>query len=224
MDLYTREQTQTDVSDDPRARELLHEAFDKTARWQADFGGFQADLKVNVNGTESKGTVTVKGPRDVTVSLADPDLQKWAANQIGMMALHRGYRSFDEADGKYSLTLGGNGAHPLGQELLIHGDGMNSRYRLKDGRITQINRKLPHVAFTINVEEAAVTPEGKHLTTRYSVYYMSPQDGKLQNVDSVTDTHTRIGSADLPAFRRVLSFDQGEVAAKTMAFENHTLL
>lgn len=224
MDLYSRGQSATDVSDDPGARQLLHDAFDKTARWPADFRGFQADLRVNVNGHEFTGTMIVKGPREVTVSLPDQEAQKWAENQIGMMALHRGHRSFDESDGKYSLTLGTNGSHPLGQEVHIHGDGMGSRYRLKDGRITQIVRKLPHVAFTINVEESAVTPEGKHLTTRYTVYYMSPQDGKLQNVDSVTDIHTRVGSADLPALRRVLSFEKGEVTAKTITFERHTLL
>ena len=103
MTMYTREQTTTDVQDDPKAREMLEAAFEKTARWQPDFKGFQADLRINVNGKETKGTVTVKGPRDVSVVIDDPELQTWAQNQIGMIAVHRGPRNFKESDGKYTV-------------------------------------------------------------------------------------------------------------------------
>ncbi len=224
MTTYNRAEETTDVQDDPQARELLQAAFAKTARWQPDFKGFQADLRINVNGKETKGTVTVKGPRDVTVTIDDEDLQTWAQNQIGMIAVHRGPRNFEESDGKYSLTLGGEDTHPLGQRLDIHGDGMGSWYRIKDNRITQINRKMPQAAFTINVEESALTEDQKHLTTRYTVYYFSPADGSLKNVDSFTDTHVRVGNSDLPATRRIISCEKGEIVVRTLTFENHQML
>ena len=224
MEMYKREQNETAVQDDPQARARLQQAFEKTARWQTGFKGFTADVTVNMNGKESKGTVTVKGPREVTVTLAEPDVQKWAEGQIGMIAVHRGPRNFEESDGKYALTLGEDTNHPLGPTLNINGDGMHSYYRVKGDRITQINRTMPHMAFTINVEDSAVTQEGKYLTTRYTVYYFSPQDGKLTNVESFTDTHVRIGQVDLPACRRVLSADNGAVSVKTLTFTNHRLL
>ena len=37
---------------------------------------------------------------------------------------NRGPRSFDESDGKYSLTLGNDTDNPLGPRLTINGDGM----------------------------------------------------------------------------------------------------
>jgi hypothetical protein len=224
MEMYKREETKTDVKDDPKARALLRQAFEKTARWQPDFKGFSADLKVNVNGKEARGTVTVKGPRDVSVSLPDPDLQKWAEGQIGMIAVHRGPRSFEDADGKYALTLGEDFEHPLGPKVFIHGDGMHSFYRIKGDRITQINRKMPHMAFTINVEDSALTQDNKFLTTRYTVYYYSPQDGKLANVESFTDTHTRVGSSDLPATRRIISYENNDVVVRSLSFEHHKML
>lgn len=224
MEMYTRQETNTNVHDDPKARELLRKAFEKTSRWQADFKGFQADLTVNANGTVLTGTVTVKGPRDVSVSLPDEQLQQWAQNQISMMAIHRGPRSFEESDGKYALTLEDDNSHPLGVRLNIHGDGMASWYRIKDDRITQINRTMPHVAFTINVEDSTVTPEQKYLTTRYTVYYFSPKDGSLANVESFSDTHTRIQASDLPATRRIISYEQGEIVTRTLTFTNHAML
>ena len=224
MEMYTREEAGSDVQNDPKAADLLRGAFEKTARWQSDFQGFQADLRINVNGKETKGSVTVKGPRDVSVQIQNEELQKWAQNQISMIAVHRGPRNFEESDGKYALTLEGDESHPLGQRVNINGDGMGSWYRIKDNRISQINRKMPHIAFTINVEESALTQDNKNLTTRYTVYYFSPKDATLQNVESFTDTHTRISSSDLPATRRIISFENGEVATRSLVFENHKML
>jgi hypothetical protein len=224
METYARKEESTDVQNDPKARELLQAAFTKTARWQPDFKGFQADLRVNVNGKETKGTVTVKMPREVTVVIDDTELQTWAQNTIGMIAGHRGHRTFEDSDGKYTLTLGGEETHPLGQRVNIHGDGMGSWYRVKDNRITQINRNMPQAAFTINVEESAITPNQLHLTTRYTVYYFSPKDQSLKNVDSFTDTHIRMGQADLPATRRIISYENGAVITRLITFENHVLL
>jgi hypothetical protein len=224
MEMYTRDQSSSDVQDDPRARSLLRQAFEKTARWQADFKGFTADLTVNVNGKEAKGSITVKGPRDVKATLGDLDLEKWAEGQIAMIAVHRGPRTFEESDGKYPLTLGDDTNHPFGPRLTIHGDGMQSFYRIKGDRITQINRKMPHMAFTINVEDSAATQDGRFLTTRYTVYYFSPQDGKLANVESFSDTHTRVASSDLPASRRIISYENGAVVVRFLTFANHKML
>ena len=228
MESCKREEAKSDVKDDPRARDLLRRAFEKTARWQPNFKGFTADLTVNVNGKEITGSATVKGPRDVSISLPDPDMQKWAENQIAMIAVHRGPRSFDESDGKYTITLGDDVDH-LGPKVFINGDGMHSFYRIKGDRMTQINRKMSHpgmspFAFTINVEDSMVTKDNKFLTTRYTVYYYSPQDGKLSNVESFSDSHVRVDASDLPASRRIISYENGEVIVRSLTFANHKML
>lgn len=220
MPTYEREETKSSTPDDPKARELLRRAFEKTSRWPAGFGGFEADLRINVNGKETSGKVTVKNSQDVTVSLPDEELKKWAEGQISMIAVHRGPRNFEESDGKYSLSFMGEENHPQGPKIRL-GDSMDSSYRIKDDRITQINRKMPHVAFTINVEDSALTQDNKYLTTRYTVYYFSPKDGSLRNVESFSDTHARVGNADLPATRRIISFENGAMLTRTMTFENH---
>ena len=217
---YAREEAKTDVQEDPRARKLLRRAFDKTSRWPDGFGGFEADLSINVNGNVTKGKVTVKSSKEVEVSFPNEDLKKWAQGQISMIATHRGPRNFDESDGKYSLSFAGEENHPQGPRIRI-GDSMGSTYRIKDDRITQINRKMPYVAFTINVEDSAFTQDDKYLTTRYTVYYFSPKDGSLSNVESFSDTHVRISDADLPATRRIISYENGEMITRTINFTNH---
>jgi hypothetical protein len=56
------------------------------------------------------------------------------------------------------------------------------------------------------------------------VYYYSPTDGKLNNVESFIDTHVRVGSSDLPATRRIISYENGEVIVKNLTFRNHKLI
>ncbi len=233
MQMYERtSESVNNVKDDPQARELLRRAYEKTSRWGRDFPGFTAELICNNQGKNVKGSVTIKSPREVEVSLPDETLQKWAQGQLAMMAIHRSSRPFEEADGKYTLTLAEEDDHPLGRLVYIHGDGMNSRYRIKDDRITQINRSMERIKFTINVEESLTTQDGKHLTTRYTVFYFSPQDSRLLQAESYTDQPAvvaRPGSSKmnpvyLPGHRRVIYTENGETIIRMLILGGHRLL
>ena len=224
METYTRQTGQAvAVQDDPEARELLHRAFDRTSRWRADFAGFTAALVVNDNGVEHRGTVQVTMPRSVDVTVAEPELQQWAQQQLAMMAGHRGYRAFDQADGKYTLTLGPQEAHPLGRLVYIHGDGMNSRYRVRDERICQIQRSMERVKFTINIEDTMTTRDDKVLTTRFTVYYFAPSTGQLTQVESFVDDYCEVGGIVLPKARRVTFADNGEARVREVILSEHVV-
>jgi hypothetical protein len=225
METYTRQTAQAvAVQDDPNARELLHRAFDRTARWRADFIGFAATLIANDNGVEHHGMVKVMLPRTVDVTLGEAGLQQWAQAQLAMMAGHRAYRAFDQADGKYVLTLGPEEAHPLGRLIYIHGDGMSSRYRVRDERICQIQRSMERVQFTINIEDTAATRDGKVLTTRFTVYYFAPSTGQLTQVESFVDDYAEVHGVVLPTRRRVTFADNGEARVRELLLSEHVLL
>jgi hypothetical protein len=212
------------VQDEPDARALLRGAFERTYRWPKGFGGFRADLICTQPGLSAKGTVEVKSPREVTVRCDDETLQEWAEGQIAMMAVHRGPRTFEESDGRHVLTLGADDGHPMGRLLKIHGDGMNSCYRILEDRITQINRGMERMKFTINVEDSLATQDGRFLTTRYVVYYFSPADGRLLNAESFADRHAVVNGIYLPGVRRITSVEEGELITRELRFEHHTLL
>ena len=52
---------------------------------QKDFTGFTADLTVNISGKATSGPVIVKSPREVSVQLADADVQKWAQENFEIL-------------------------------------------------------------------------------------------------------------------------------------------
>jgi hypothetical protein len=224
METYTRQTAQAiPVQDDSNARELLHRAFDRTSRWKDDFVGFTAALIAHDNGVEHCGTVQVTMPRSVDVTIAEPSLQQWAQQQLAMMAGHRAYRAFDQADGKYVLTLGPEEAHPLGRLVYIHGDGMSSRYRVRDERICQIQRSMERVKFTINIEDTITTLDDKVLTTRFTVYYFAPSTGQLTQVESFADDYCEVDGIVLPKARRVTFADNGEARVRELILSEHVL-
>ena len=224
METYTRQSAQAVAAqDDPQARELLQRAFERTSRWTASFAGFSAALIANDNGVEHHGTVQVTLPRTVEVTLPEASLQQWAQQQLAMLAGHRAYRAFDQSDGKYTLTLGPDEPHPLGRLIAIHGDGMNSRYRVKDDHICQIQRSMERVKFTINIEGARSTADGRVLTTRFTVYYFSPSTGQLTQVESFADDYIEVSGVVLPKSRRVTFADNGEARVRELILSDHVL-
>jgi len=225
MATYTKAaDVETMQEDDPKARETLREVFGNTARWDADFNGFTADITVNINGEEEKGTVTVKNAKEIEMTIAGEKAKEFASENLASITMHRGPRSFDESDGKYKLSFGDDGRHPLGQSIVMGGDGMGSFYRVKDGRIHQINRKTPRFSFSINIEESVKNAEEKFLTRKYTVYYFKPENQGLKNVESYTDNYTRVGKYDLPEQRRIIDCQEGVCVVSTMTLSNHKML
>ena len=199
MATYTKEKdVETVLEDDIEARNTMQEVFSNTARWPAGFGGFTADVVANINGEEQKGTVTVKGPKDIAVSIEEEKVKSFLNENLASIAMHRGPRSFEESDGKYKLVFGDDGTHPLG-------------------------RKVPRFSFTINIEESIKNQDGKFLTRKYSVFYFNPEKG-LKDVESYTDEYKRVGEADLPEVRRIINCEEGTVTVSTMTLSNHKLL
>jgi hypothetical protein len=225
MATYTKEKdVETTVEDDAQARKAMQEVFSNTARWPVGFGGFTADVTANINGNEQKGTVTVKGPKEIETDISDEKAKEFLTENLASIAMHRGPRSFEESDGKYKLHFGDDGTHPLGRKLVMGGDGMSSFYRIKGGRIQQINRQTPRMSFSINIEESRKNQDGKFLTHKYSVFYFNAENKGLKDVESYTDDYTRVGTADLPQLRRIINCEDGAVCVSTMTLSNHKLL
>ena len=155
MATYTKDKdVETNLEDDAEARKAMQEVFSNTARWPAGFGGFTADVTANINGAEQKGTITVKGPKEIETDISEENSKGFLTENLASIAMHRGPRSFEESDGKYKLNFGDDSTHPLGRKMIMGGDGMSSFYRIKDGRIQQINRQTPRMSFSLILKRA----------------------------------------------------------------------
>ncbi len=218
----------TEIQDDPKARTLLQRAYASAYRWPAGLAGFTALITCLGSGRPLTGRLTARLPKDLTVTLDDEWAQGWVQGQVSSIVIHRSPRAFEEADGRFILTLGADDGHPLGRLVQIHGDGMGSRYRVRDDRIMQITRAMGPMRFSINVFETAPTPDGRQLVSRYLVYYFAPaantEQDRLAQVEHYHDRYVAVEGVMLPATRQVMFTRAGEVMTVTLAFTEHRLL
>lgn len=206
---------------DTDATRLLAETRTKRASWGKEFPGFTA--KVALNGDGAAGTATVTVAADGTVSWDGLDAAKfpWVKPLVKVNVEHR-MPSVPAAPTPCRFGPAG-GEHPLGREIVLIGDGMGSRYRIRDGQITVVNRDGPGPKFTTTVLTTEKTPEGTYLPTAFVITFWA-KDGNLLHSDHHAETFKRVGGFDLPSEIRVVSATKTGVATQTVTFTDHRLL
>ncbi|MGH7230777.1 MAG: DUF3386 family protein [Nitrospiraceae bacterium] len=209
--------------DDPSARAMLQQAFQRAYRWKADFRGFAAGASVNQNGRIVEGSITVLPSAEVVVTLPDDHLRRWVTDTLTAMAITRIHRTFAQAEGQFTLTLGENDRHPFGRLVLLS-DTLESCYRVKEDRILQVSRMMGHMKSVINVEDTIRTPDGRHLTTKHIAYSFSSNNGHLLKAESFTDKHVHVGDAVLPGYRQMVLSEGATVIVRTLTFYGHRML
>ncbi len=205
---------------DPEATKLLAETRAKRASWGTEFPGFTADVALNADGTV--GTAKLRVATDGTAEWDGLDAAKfpWVKPLVKVNLEHR--MPSIPASPTPCRFGPDSGPHPLGREVILIGDGMGSRYRIRDGQITVVNREGPGPKFTTTVLTTQKTPEGTYLPTSFVITFWS-KDGAISHSDHHTETTTRVGSFDLPSELRVVAATKDGVSVRTLKLTGHKL-
>jgi hypothetical protein len=210
---------------DTEAARLFKAAIAHRAEWH-DFPGFSADVGGQVDGRPFTGTVTVGRNGSVSVDTSDATARPWLQDQLTSIVTHRlaqpgvdshpghepRFRFADETDD-----------HPLGRLLTTDGDAMGSSYRIKDGQITVVNRRIGKMNMSITVLDNDQNPDGRLLPHSYIVHYWDATTGKLDRVETFQERSKRLGAWDLPLMRSVVTSSDGGLSVKSVDFSKHAL-
>lgn len=222
----TAERT-TDVSNDPNAHEVLKEAHYGSYRFPAEFAGFTADFTAAEGGKDGftvvSGSLEVSDPRTIAVSGAEGDLAEFVKKEVGSMAGHRWGTPYEQGDGRWTLTIADESEHPLGRLITVHDDPFKSSYRVRDGRITQVNRSMGPMSFTISMQSHTPATDGKQLPETFTVTFWDGRSGRLTRSDIYTDRYESVGGVTLPAERRVLSAEDDGITGREIRLSNWKL-
>lgn len=199
----------------PEASEMLSNARASRAVME-NFPGFTAEILLNVNQKQYRGTVQVdsKGVVTVTDILGQPSV--WVKKVLTSTITHRLQPAIPRktpcafADGITS--------HPLGRLVNILNDEMHSSYRIRDNQIMEVNRKQGDGKFSIIVQENGRNEEGKFLPTSFVVQYWA-QDGSLERSEAHNQNWIRHQGLDLPKVIRVVTVTN-EVDARELQLSN----
>jgi hypothetical protein len=185
---------------DAEAVALFQKAIAARASWK-DFPGFTARIEGDFDGRPFAGKVAVDSHGTVTLEGVEAVAETWALGQLKSIVLHR----LEDSSGEAPVLRFADDRddHPLGRLLVVEGDEMASSYRIKDQRITSVNRHMGPLDMTIITLDNQTNREGKLLPTSYVVQYWDDATGRLRRVESFEDRWERVGSWDLPSVRTV---------------------
>jgi hypothetical protein len=220
---------ETTAVNDPVAHDMLRGAHDGGYRFPLDFNGFSASISV-VEGTpdqvaELAGTITVGGPRAIELDATGPDeLLAFARQELASMAGHRWPSSYDQSDGRWTLTIEDDAHNPLGRLVTVHDDPFHSSYRLRDGRISQVIREMGPTRFAISIQNHAPTVDGRVLPAEFTVTYWSIESGRMTRADAYTDRYETVDGVSIPISRRVLTATDDGFSAREFTLSNIVLL
>jgi hypothetical protein len=214
----------TSTARDHDAHQRLREAHAGGYRFPVGFGGFTAQLTYKETRLSVTGQVSVRAPRDISCDIDAPDqAEGWIRQELGSMAGHRWPTSYEQGDGRYELSLEEED-HPLGPLLRMKGDPYTSSYRVKGGLITQVNRQMGPMRFSITIQAHTTVSDGRVLPVSFMVSYWSLENERLTRADAYTDQYVEVEGIQLPAFRRVVTADDRGLRACQLTLTDHRLL
>jgi hypothetical protein len=213
------------VGNDPRAHAALRAAHDAAYRLPPGFGGFTAQVTYINDAGSAQGAVTVAGPRAVELDIeVDDEARGWLTREIASIAGHRWHLPYDAADGKHTLALSPDGDDLLGQYIVVTNDRLHSSYRVRDAEISQVNRTMGSMRFSIQIQERITTADGRTLPSHFAVCYWSTADDRLTRTDLYRDAYAVVGEVYLPAERRIITADDSGLRTQAIVFSEHCLL
>lgn len=213
------------AANDPAAHAALRQAHDAGYKFPPGFAGFTASLTYIQDGEAVSGRVTVRAPREIEFDIAADDAGLgWLRQEIGSMAGHRWPSPYEASDGRWTLTFGDDAAHPLGQTVSVHDDPFGSSYRVRDGRISQVNRQMGGTRFTITILDHQAAIDGRTLPSLFTVAFWDIAADRLTRADAYTDRYATVSGLSLPVGRRVVtSADTGQTT-RELVLNGHELL
>jgi hypothetical protein len=213
------------VTNQPQAHAVLQAAHEGGYRFPADFAGFSADVRVERDGMAQTGRVALRSPREIDIDLtADEETLGWLRQELGSMAGHRWPTPYAESDGRWTLTLEEGAGNLLGDLVRVHDDPFNSSYRLRDGRIAQVNRQMGPTRFSINIHEHTQTADGRTLPAVFTVAFWDTAQGRLTRTDEYLDRYVEVDGVQLPTERRILRVEDDGISVRKMTLSGQTLL
>ncbi len=211
------------IQDDPQARALLQGASARSYKLPRGFTGFTARVVAQLDDLQSQGDTTIYTPHHVQVRLLDSTAQLWAERELQSMIGHRWPTPFEERDGRYVLTMDPS-PHPLGTRIDLHGDPLQSYYRVRDGHITQVYRVMGEQCFTIQIIATHSLPDERYVPTHFTVVFRDHTTQRIVSSSTYSDQYRNVGNCYLPRSRRVLSHDSDGTHAYELHLSDHRLL
>lgn len=213
---------------DAAAEALLQEARARRATFPDErFHGFTATAVFDDDARTFTGHLTFKNIRDMTIELpgATPESVQWLQGVLAMNIAHRLERTGGmPVPTDHPVRIAHGEENALGVKLVFEGDPLESSYRVLDGVITEVCRRMHGARFTITTLETVRTDDGRNLPKHYVVIHFDPETDRLARVAQYTETYQKVGEIHLPTYIRVIETNHEKTTVRSLTLRNLKLL
>jgi hypothetical protein len=206
------------------AQEIFQAAYENRYTWDENFPGYTAELSFKQSDSTYNAQITVNSEFLVEVDgISEQNIKELVTKHIADIATHRRRSAFGKAHGKNSFAIGKEIAGGT-LEILVSGEAMGNNYQITGKVITQVNRQMGGLVFTIDTEAVVETEEG-YLPSRYQAIF---RDATTQSVKATRyhiDSYEKSGKYYIPSHQSISTLDgSGQKIESTFQFSNIQLL
>ncbi|GIV01689.1 MAG: hypothetical protein KatS3mg015_0519 [Fimbriimonadales bacterium] len=193
------------------AKEALRQASE--ARYVlSDLSSLSARFEVRTDEGAFTGKVSWNRAEGLKVEMAqNGEAAEDLRNRVLSLLQHRLPNDFESGDGRYNLAWTGD-ENAIGKQIALN-DALQSKYRVRDGAIVEVDRTLGETRLVVNVLEFERVAGGKHLPKTLIVSYFDAASGALKRSETMMDSYRTVDGVIVPASRRVIVVQDGTVRA-----------
>lgn len=205
------------------AQALFRAAYENRYTWDEHFPGFTATVTLTEGDRCYQGRVTVTADYSVEVTgIDDEQVRESLYNQLRDVIVHRKRNSFEAAHGKNTFQIGATDASGA-VEILVSGDAMGSKYKVRDNQIVYVSRVMGRVAFAITHRQALDTGAG-YISTNYVAVFRNPATNEVVRQMEFQDTYVPVGNYYLMSQQVVTTHEGDTTTTVKICFDDLQLL
>ena len=168
-------------------KKIFQEAFENRYTWPLNFNGYKGSCFLNEKNSSYQGDFTIdKNFQPNVQNIEEKEIVKKISSQLFEVVIHRVRKSFEDIHSK-------NEFHFLRQsekgiEMKVSGKNYGDRYRVKDGSINMVFRKMHGVIIEIFVEDFFDTGIGilsrKYSSQQLDIDSLKPKNLRYEYLDN----------------------------------------
>jgi len=207
-------------------KEIFKNAYENRYTWKKEFNGYQGKCKLLTSNKIHEGEFVLGKDFKPNIQKIDDELIiKSIASQLFEVCIHRVKRQFQSVHSENNFNLLKSSKN--GIEMIVSGKNEGDKYRVKNGCINMVYRKIHGTIVEIFVDEFFDTGKG-FLSKKYSSQQINPET-LMENSQKLEyeDKFINIGNEDfwILSSRTIKYLNQNQEEEKQkFVFENLCLL
>ncbi|GEM_PF-4392531 len=216
--------------DDPEARKLFRQAYERLYFWPAKFPGFEAHFTMKQESPATdpddlvQGSIVVSPGLKIKVRGANKEAAIQIESEMSQFITHLKSKPFDSEFGEAMFSVEDRTSSQGIRITVSAPNTMGTAYRIKDGKILQIAHSYGRVRFVVSNTHFMDAGDGRLIATVFRITYYSNETGNEIGRIDFADEYVQVDGVWLPKRRMKTETSRGKTRKLVIEFSNHRVM